>query len=72
MNFKIDLTTKQQNLLQQLDFQVENKDYSKDEISHCIDIVTSHIMSKSSKNGDLSKEQNKYNELINILISNEK
>ena len=30
MNFKIDLTTKQQNLLQQLDFQVENKDYSKE------------------------------------------
>lgn len=72
MNFKIDLTTKQQNLLTQINYPVVNKEYSKDEIKQCVNFVSSHIMSLSSKNGDLSRELIKYDELIKYLMKNEK
>lgn len=72
MNFKIELTEKQQNLLKQIDIKVEDKNYTKEEIKNCINDIASHIMSQSSKNGDLSKEINKYDELIKILIKNER
>ena len=52
MNFKIDLT-KQQMLLEQIDITVEEITYTKEEINHCINKITSHIMNRSSKNGDL-------------------
>ena len=53
MNFKIDLTKKQQNILEQLDTVIEDRTYSKDEIKQCIDKIGTYIMSQSSKNGDL-------------------
>lgn len=71
MNLKVDLTTKQQELLQQLNITIENKDYSDEEIRQYENIITSHIMSKSSKNGDLSKEISKYGEIVNKLIKSE-
>ena len=72
MNFKIDLTKKQQNLLSQIDYPVEDKDYSGDEIKNCINCISDHCMSFSSKNGDLSKEMLKYDELMKVLLKNEK
>ena len=72
MNFKIDLTTKEQNLLTQINYTILDKEYSKDEIKECVNFISSHIMSLSSKNGDLSRELNKYDELIKSLIKNEK
>ena len=71
MNPKIDLTEKQQNLLEQLDTVIEDRIYSKDEIRHCIDKVGDYIMSKSSKNGDLSKALLECSGLMNILMKNE-
>lgn len=72
MNFKIELTEKQQNLLKQIDIKIEDKNYTKEEIKNCVNNIASHIMSQSSKNGDLSKEINKYDELMKILIKNER
>lgn len=71
MNFKINLTKKQQTLIKEIDFPVEDREYTKEEIKQCANNIASHIMSMSSKNGDLSKELLKYNELMNILIKNE-
>ncbi len=71
MNLKVDLTTKQQELLQQLNITIENKDYSNEEIRQYENIITSHIMNKSSKNGDLSKEISKYGEIVNKLMKGE-
>lgn len=72
MNFKIDLTKQQQNLLKQIDIVSENRDYSSEEIKQCVNSISEHIMSKSSKNGDLSNEMIKFNELINLLVRHEK
>lgn len=71
MNFKIDLTKKQQKLLEELDTEIEDRIYSKDEIKHCIDKIGTYIMSQSSKNGDLSKALSECSGLIDILMKNE-
>lgn len=71
MNFKKDLTKKQQNLLEQIDIISEDKNYSPEEIKHCLNIICNHVMSQSSKNNHISKEMLKYNEISNILIKNE-
>ena len=71
MNFKMDLTKQQQNLLQELDIKIEDKNYTQEEIKQCENIITTHIMSKSSKNGDLSNAVNEYSDLINLLMKNE-
>ena len=72
MNFKTDLSIKNQKLLQEMDYKIENKEYSTEEIKQCGIYVANHIMSLSSKNGDISKEIIKCNELMNILAKNEK
>lgn len=72
MNFKIDLTQKQQNLLTQINYPVLDKEYSKEEIKNCVNFVAEHCMSMSSKNNDLRNEMLKYNELMRILVKNEK
>lgn len=71
MNFKMDLSIKNQKLLQEMDYQIENREYSPEEVKQCELYITNHIMSHSSKNGDISKEIIKCNELIDILIKNE-
>ena len=72
MNLKMDLTKKQQNLLKQIDIVSEDRDYSPEEIKKCVNSISEHIMSQSSKNGDLSNEMTKFNELINLLARHEK
>ncbi len=73
MNFKKDFSEEQQNLLKKIEnISVENKNYSQDEIKETFNTVSSYIMSKSSKNGDLSKELNNYTGILNKLIENEK
>ncbi len=73
MNFKEDFSEEQQNLLKKIEnISVENKNYSQDEIKETFNTVSSYIMSKSSKNGDLSKELNNYTGILNKLIENEK
>ena len=72
MNLKMDLTKKQQNLLKQIDIVSENRDYSPEEIKKCVNSISEHIMSQSSKNGDLSNEMTKFNELIDLLARHEK
>ena len=72
MNLKMDLTNRQQNLLKQIDIVSEDRDYSPEEIKKCVNSISEHIMSQSSKNGDLSNEMTKFNELINLLARHEK
>ena len=72
MNFKIDLTQNQQNLLTQIDYPVLDKEYSKEEIRNCVNHIFDYCMSFSRKNNDLSNEMQKYNELIQLLVKNEK
>ena len=72
MNYAKDFTTDQQQLISKLDIQIENRDYSADEIKHDLSTIANYVMSKSSKNGDLMNEMNRYNPVMNILAKNEK
>ena len=67
MNYKIDLSEQNQNLLINADVKVEDREYSVDEIKKDITEISSYIMSKSSKNGDIAKAQTEYMPLINVL-----
>ena len=71
MNFKKDFSIEKQNLLQQADVNVEDKNYTSDEIRNALNRVCSYIMSQSTKNGDLSKLIIKYNSIIDDLSKNE-
>lgn len=71
MNFKTDLSIENQKLLQDINYQIKNKEYSSEEIKQCEFYIADYIMSFSSKNDDISKEIKKYNELIDILVRNE-
>jgi hypothetical protein len=71
MNLKTDLETKNQKLLQEIGYKIENKEYSTEEIKKCECFITDYIMCQSSKNNDISKETLRFNELINILVKNE-
>ena len=70
MNYKLDLSKENQNLLINADVKVENREYSVDEIKRNIAEIGVHIMSMSSKNGDIAKAQVEYMPLINILQKN--
>lgn len=71
MNFKIDLTSKQQNLLTEINYPVLDKEYSKDDIKNCVNYIAEHCMSLSSKNNILRNEMQKYDELMRFLVRNE-
>lgn len=72
MNLKTELSTKNQNLLSDIGINIEDREYSQDEIKHFQNEVFTHIMSKSSKNNGISNEMNKYNEVANFLMNNSK
>ena len=67
MNYKIDLSEQNQNLLINADVKVEDREYSAEEIKKDIAEISSYIMSKSSKNGDIAKAQTEYMSLIYVL-----
>ena len=70
MNYKTDLSEQNQNLLINEDVQVEDREYTADEIKKDITEINSYIISKSSKNGDIAKAQVEYMPLISILQKN--
>ncbi len=70
MNYKIDLTKHNQDLLKDADVKVEDREYSKEEIKKDISDIGTYIMSKSSKNGDLAKAEALYIPLVNTLQRN--
>ena len=72
MNFKKDLSTRNQGLLENLGIKSEDREYTPEEIIQCENIIASHVMSLSSKNGDLSRETIKFSHLMDILVKNEK
>ena len=68
MNFRNDFTRKQQGLLEELDIKIEDKEYSTEEMKDVFNTITNHVMSKSSKNGELTNELNRYNDIMAKLI----
>lgn len=72
MNFKMDLPPKHQNLLTEINYPVLDKEYSKEDIKNCVNYIADHCMSLSSKNNSLVNEIQKFDELMRVLIKNEK
>ncbi len=72
MNLQTELTKGEQELLLETGYIIEDKEYSAEELKLCENFITSYIMSKSSKNGDIGKAMLKYNDLIDFFIKNEK
>lgn len=72
MNLKRELSIKNQTLLSSIGQEIEDREYSVDEIRHIRNEVFTHIMSGSSKNNSISIEISKYNDLANFLLNNSK
>lgn len=69
MNYKKDLSEQNQKLLSNIDIDVEDREYSTEEIGRNINDISNYIISRSSKNGDLDKTRIEYMPLANILQS---
>lgn len=69
MNYKKDLSEQNQKLLSNIDIDIEDREYSTEEIGRNINDISNYIISRSSKNGDLDKTRIEYMPLANILQS---
>lgn len=67
MNYQRDLSEQNQKLLLKVDINVEDREYSAEEVDKNINDIANYIISKSSKNGDMDKAQLEYMPLINYL-----
>ena len=70
MNLKMELSKKQQNLMEQLNISIQDKEYTQEELKSALNTISDYIMNLSIKNNDLSNEMAKYNELTSILVKN--
>lgn len=68
MNLKKELKNEEIELVQIAGINVEDREYSKEELRKCERDIEEFIMSHSSKNGDISKLSNQYNGVLNKLI----
>ena len=68
MNLLNRCTTKEIKLLENIGLNVENKDYTNEELRRYESQIEDFIMSHSTKNGDISRLSNQYNSILNTLI----
>ena len=68
MNLLNKCTTKEIKLLENIGLNVEDKDYTNEELRKYESQIEDFIMSHSTKNGDISKLSNQYNSILNTLV----
>ena len=68
MNLLNKCTTKEIKLLENIGLNVEDKDYTNEELRRYESQIEDFIMSHSTKNGDISKLSNQYNSILNTLV----
>lgn len=68
MNLLDKCTINEIKLLKNIGLNVENKEYTCEELREYEMQIEEYIMSQSSKNGDIGKLLNQYNGILNILI----
>ena len=61
------LTNKDKELLANAGVQLEDKEYTKNELSHFSVKIEEYIMSHSTKNGDISRVSQQYDKLLDLL-----
>lgn len=68
MNLLNKCTTNEIKLLENIGINLENKEYTKEELRIYENRIEDFIMSHSTKNGDISRLSNQYNSILNTLI----
>ena len=68
MNLYKELNDNEQNMLKDIGINIENRNYSVEELRKYEVDVEDFIMSHSSKNGDIDKVKQQYNSILNILV----
>lgn len=68
MNLKNSLNEKEIKLLENAGINVEDREYSEQELERCAFYIQDYIMSHSLKNGDINKVSDKYEEILNRLL----
>lgn len=68
MNLLNKYTTNEIKLLENIGINIENKEYTKEELRIYESQIEDFIMSHSTKNGDISRLSNQYNSILNTLI----
>ena len=69
MNLYSKFTQKELNLLDKIGVKIQDRDYNKDELSRYENNIEEYIMSHSTKNGDISRLNNEYARVLNILVN---
>ena len=64
MNLKKELSNNEIGLLTKAGVNVEDKEYTKEELKKCEFEIEEFILSHSSKNGDIDKLHNEYNAIL--------
>ncbi len=54
-------------LIEQAGIVIENKDYSKEDLKQCETKIIDYIMNQSSKNDNISKLRNQYENIFSII-----
>ena len=67
MNLSNTFNADQTKLLNQAGILIQNKDYSKEELSILFNKTIEYVMNNSLKNKDMSNSLREYNDIINIL-----
>ena len=69
MNLKKEFKKEEIELLQVAGVNVEDREYSKEELRKCEMDIEEFIMSHSSKNGDISKLSSQYHNILDTFIN---
>ena len=71
MNLYNEFSANEMKLMNNIGIIIEDRDYRQEELKKYEVDIEDFIMSHSSKNGDISKANTQYNNILNILIRNE-
>ena len=71
MNLYNELNNNEQNMLKDIGINIENRNYSVEELRKYESDIEDFIMSHSSKNGDIDKVKQQYDSILNILVKHQ-
>lgn len=67
MNLANKYTSNEKELLKNVGINIEDREYTDEELKQYERQITEYIMNQSTKNGDVLKMMNQYNEILNDL-----
>ncbi len=68
MNLLNKCTTNEIKLLENIGINIENREYTNQELRRYENQIEDFIMSHSTKNGDISRLSNQYSSILNTLV----